>query len=188
MAAMTSLMTDVLPLVAQIQQRVQAAEQARLRELQRQQREQQRALEAAREQARRFALLGHRQALEDRQLRDRQDEDLRTHAADVDTRLAQLQAAAEADERRRRQALWRTVARARASFGARGLTAADTMGEALLLGLVDDTRTDQREAETLHGLRTRALADELAARRRRNLLELSQLYDRQRPELLGVYA
>ena len=89
------------------------------------------------------------------------------------------------DEAARLKALRRTVGRTRASLGARGGGTSDGSGEAVLLGLVADTDQDQREAAATNRLRTQALAQEVTDTRTSNLLERSQLAEKQRLELFS---
>jgi len=101
------------------------------------------------------------------------------------TRLETERVQAEAAERRRRDALRRSVARTRAQLGAQGISSADGSGEAILLGLIREAEDDQREAAALDRLRQRALAEEDQAAERRNLLEQARLAERQRLERLA---
>ncbi len=130
------------------------------------------------------------------QLRSEQDQSMdqlistqnlgnRQASAETANRLEELRTAAEADERRRRQALRRAVAKQRARFGARGVSAAGGSGEAILLGLVDETAEERREAEQADRLRAQALRQSLADRNRRNLLEQSQLAERHRLQMIS---
>lgn len=105
--------------------------------------------------------------------------------ADIATRRAQIETSAASDEAARLKALRRTVGRTRASLGSRGGGTSDGSGEAVLLGLVADTNQDQEEAAATNRLRTQALAQETADTQKSNLLERSQLAEKQRLELFS---
>ncbi|NCT40940.1 MAG: transporter [Alphaproteobacteria bacterium] len=84
------------------------------------------------------------------------------------------------DEDDRRAALRRAVARQRASFGASGISQ-DSGGssQAVLLGLFDETETDLAQREQLDTLRNRALDLDSAQNKSLNLLQATQLKQRQ---------
>ena len=105
--------------------------------------------------------------------------------ADIATRRAQIETSAASDEAARLKALRRTVGRTRASLGAGGGGTSDGSGEAVLLGMVADTHRNQQEADATDRLRTQALAQEVAATQKSNLLERSQLAEKQRLELFS---
>ena len=69
--------------------------------------------------------------------------------------------------------------------GRRGGGTSDGSGEAVLLGLVADTDQDQQEAAATDRLRTQALAQEVPDTQKSNLLERSQLAEKQRLELFS---
>lgn len=101
--------------------------------------------------------------------------------------LAQLAAAADAAEKRRVEALRQSMSKTRASLGARGVSATDGSGEAILLGLTKDTETDRQNAQAVDQLKKQAIQQNLDAVKRRNLLEQTQLADRQKLEFLSKY-
>lgn len=121
------------------------------------------------------------------QLRVRQDEEVRAAEGDAASRAAQIDAAADADERRRRDALRRAMGRTRAGLGAGGVSSADGSGEAILLGLVKDTGEERDDAVRADALKRQAIQQDLDARHRRNLLEQAQLAERQRLDFLGRF-
>ncbi|UEM19962.1 hypothetical protein JL100_023230 [Skermanella mucosa] len=124
-------------------------------------------------------------ALQTRRLLQDQEAAAEAQRADIETRRAQIQASAEADEAARRDALRRAVGRTRTSLGTRGGGTSDGSGEAVLLGLVNRTDADSRNAQAVERLRGQALSQESEDTRRRNLLDQSQLAERQRLELFG---
>jgi hypothetical protein len=106
---------------------------------------------------------------------------IETAAAETDaagTRAA-LALDAEAEERRRRTALRRAVSARRADMASRGLDADGGSGEAILLGLTAETDLASSEADAARRLREKAVDDDLATRRSRNLLEQTDYAQRQ---------
>ena len=77
----------------------------------------------------------------------------------------------EQSERERRNALRRAVASQRARLGAQGVSSADGSGEALLLGLVQESALDASEAEQERRAALKAIEEDLSARRSVNLLD-----------------
>jgi hypothetical protein len=123
--------------------------------------------------------------LQQRQLSQDQATAGQAQQADIATRRAQIETSAASDEAARLKALRRTVGRTRASLGSRGGGTSDGSGEAVLLGLVADTNQDQEEAIVTNRLRTQALAQEVTDTQKNNLLERSQLAEKQRLELFS---
>jgi hypothetical protein len=126
----------------------------------------------------------------------RQDLDRRSLAAGQDAglarmrgghagRRAELDAAAGADERERRTALRGEVGRMRSLFGARGLTAGDGSAGAVLRGIEQESEAARRRTAELDRLKRAALEREGEDQRRRNLLETSELAERQRIERIA---
>jgi len=102
--------------------------------------------------------------------------------------LAQSQMTAEADlkkqgialeagqaEQERRDALKRAVARQRAEFGAQGVDSANGSGQAVLLGLFQESEDERKKREATDALRTAALDQSLNQARQSNLLDVAQL-------------
>ena len=131
-------------------------------------------------------VLRETQSLQRRQLLQDQATADQAQQADVATRRAQIETSAASDEAARLKALRKTVGRTRASLGAGGGGTSDGSGEAVLLGLVADTNQKPAERPTpTDRLRTQALAQEVADTRTSNLLERSQLAEKQRLELFS---
>lgn len=82
------------------------------------------------------------------------------------------------DEEERRAALRRAVARQRANFGASGISANSGSGQAVLLGLFDETEDELARREQLDNLRTRALDLGESQASSLNLLQATQLRER----------
>ena len=121
------------------------------------------------------------------QLRAKQTTDMAVQEAGARNQLAQITASADAAERRRVDALRRTMARSRAVMGASGVSAADGSGEAILLGAVNSSATERQNADQLDQIKRQAIQQELDNARRRNLLEQAQLADRQRLEFMSKF-
>ena len=92
------------------------------------------------------------------------------------------QSAAEA-ESVRRAALKRAVARQKVSLAAQGVSGADDgSSEAILLGMFQESEDDRQARSRLDGLRVQAVGQNLAHRQSLNILQRSQLAERQRLE------
>lgn len=118
------------------------------------------------------------QALQQLQERQKVDE----AAAENSTRLQKLsiEAEAAANEDRRRLALRRAVARQKTLFSAQGLGGGnDGSSEAVLLGLINDSENQAASDAVLGDLRKSALDQNVAAQKQKNLLQLTQLGQRQ---------
>lgn len=104
-------------------------------------------------------------------------------AADTALEKEKLAMQARADEDTRRAALRRAVARQRAQFGASGIgNAGDGSGEAVLLGMFSETESDLNNRAQLDGLRSRALDMNATNRASLNILQRTQLQERQKFE------
>lgn len=178
---------------ARLQAEAQAREWARQDQVRQQDQELQRqkdeAARIAAEQARSREMDAYRVSQDQTlaQLRASQDQAYQSQDRESQTQLAQMTAAADAEEKRRVEALRRAVAKSRASLGSRGVSAGDGSGEAILLGLVKDTDGERQDAQTADQLKRQAIQQNLDAIRRRNLLDQAQLADRQRLEFMSKY-
>lgn len=125
------------------------------------------------------------------QIRADQDlalEQLQSRQALQESQLAQTNALekqqnalalAQADEERR-AALRRAVARQRASFGSQGVGSSGGSSEAVLLGLFEESEVEQQRRNRLDQTRSAALDSNLAQTRSFNLLQATQLAERQK--------
>lgn len=107
-----------------------------------------------------------------------------------DAALARQEIAQEAGnaETARRAALKRAVARQKVSLASQGVSSADDgSAEAILLGLFQESETERGARARLDGLRAQAIGQNLAQKQALNVLQRSQLAERQRleQELLG---
>jgi len=88
--------------------------------------------------------------------------------------------AAAQDDEDRRAALKRAVARQRASFGSSGISqGSGGSANAVLLGLFDETEDELNNREALDNLRSRALDLDASQTRSLNVLQATQLRERQ---------
>lgn len=85
---------------------------------------------------------------------------------------------AQADEKRR-ASLRRAVARQRASFGSQGVGNNGGSSEAVLLGFFDESEAERRRREQLDQTRNTVLNNNLSQTRSLNLLQATQLAERQ---------
>lgn len=177
-SAVASAVTPALGQVADTIQRQRAQSQA--------QQAAERSLETERQaRERQLDLLRQEQSVASAQLRRGQAETLRGLNADTRNRLTQIDETATTDETQRRDALRSAMARTRASLGARGIGTADGSGAAVLSGLVGEADQERQASQAGDRLRRQALTQPVDDQRRRNLLEQTQLAERQRLELLS---
>lgn len=118
------------------------------------------------------------QALAQLQGRQALDEQLASQNAALEKQKIASEAASA--ELRRKQALKRAVARQKTLFSAQGL-GGDEGGsnEAVLLGYMNASEEEAAQNQQLADLRRNALDQSLAAQKQRNLLEATQLAQRQ---------
>lgn len=95
----------------------------------------------------------------------------------LDRQKLSLDAVATAESRR--LALRRAAARQRAALGAQGLAASDGSGEAVMLGLFEESESERAAREKLDSLRLQALEQDNTERQRINVLQRTQLKERQ---------
>ncbi len=114
-----------------------------------------------------------------KELQQRQQEDMRAAQEDAALEREKIALESEAAERERRDALKRATARQRARFGSSGIdTNTSSSAQAVLLGLFDESEEERQEREALDDLRNRALDSDLAQRSRLNVLQQTQLKER----------
>lgn len=99
----------------------------------------------------------------------------------LDEREAALQQ--QEYERKRNKDLARATASRKAAFGGQGISTADGSGQAVLLGLFQDSDEERKYRERLDKLRKDALQQDFENKRRRNLLSLQNTYRSNRDNL-----
>ncbi len=121
------------------------------------------------------------QALALKQLKQTQAEHLRQMQENAAREREKIAANASAAETERRAALKRAVARQRAAYGASGIgNQLDGSNEAVLLGLFSESDSERAAREKLDTLRTAALDQDITQQKRLNVLQASQLKEKQK--------
>lgn len=114
------------------------------------------------------------QQLQQRQALDQQQA-AQDAALDRQERALQSQKA----EEERKAALRRAISRQRASFGASGIGSSGGSSEAVLLGLFEESDDDRIRRDQLDNLRNNALSQNLSQRNSLNVLQRTQLQEKQ---------
>lgn len=83
-------------------------------------------------------------------------------------------------EEARLSSLRRAMARQNAQFGGSGVSLAGGSGEAVLLGLYEESDAERKRREGVDALRTKAMNNDLSALHKKNLLQFQQEQERQR--------
>ncbi len=124
--------------------------------------------------------------------RAQMDAQAQSVAASAERQRQALQLQQDTDTRKRRNLLERSTARARASFGARGLSGADGSAGALLSGIETEFETEQADRDRAYGLQLGGLDQGLAESlgrieqaRSRSLLDEQENIQRRVSGLLG---
>jgi hypothetical protein len=117
-----------------------------------------------------------------KQLRAQQDLAQRTAEDNAALQKSQMAVQISAEERQRQAALKRAVAAQRASFGAQGVGSGDGSSEAVLLGLFDESDDERKDRERLDTLRYTALDQGISSGVNQDMLQLTQLQQRQKLE------
>ncbi|MCB9988636.1 MAG: transporter [Rhodospirillales bacterium] len=116
-----------------------------------------------------------------RQLQQDQRESQRQAQENAILQKEQIAAETKKAEDARRAALKRAVARQRASFGASGIgNQANGSVEAVLLGMFEESDDERANRERLDALRTAALDQNLDQQKRLDVIQLSQLREKQK--------
>ena len=113
-----------------------------------------------------------------RELQQKQDLDMRARQENAELEREKIELDTQDAERRRRDALKRAVARQRASFGSAGVGSGAGSSQAVLLGLFEESDAERAEREKLDNLRVRAQETDLAQTQRLNVLQRTQLQER----------
>lgn len=113
------------------------------------------------------------------QLEQKQSNEIRQKEEDAALERSKIDAEAAEAKRKRDDALRRSVARQRARFGASGTGSSSGSSQAVLLGLVNETEEERLERERLDSLKKNALDQDIEQQRRTNVLERTQLLEKQ---------
>ncbi len=116
------------------------------------------------------------------QLQQRQVMQEQQIASDTALDRERIAADTDASERQRQNALRRAVARQQASFGGRGISTDNGSARAVLLGLFDESEEELAERIRLDSLRYRAIDLNQSNTQSLNVLQRTQLQERQRLE------
>jgi hypothetical protein len=136
--------------------------------------------EDAEEQRRRELRARHDLALRQLEQKQKLSQTQEAQANSLEKKKMRLEK--ESDERRRKAALKRAMAKRTAEFGASGTGSSGGSAQALLLGLFEESDEEREEREKLDNLKSKALDTGLANRRSINVLQRSQLAQRQQLE------
>lgn len=113
------------------------------------------------------------------QLQERQQLQEQQLEQDAQLDRAQLELDAQTAEENRRGALRRAVARQRAQFASSGVTSSGGSSEAVLLGLFEESEDERAQRDRLDSLRNAAIDSSLSSRSGINVLQRTQLEQRQ---------
>jgi len=83
-----------------------------------------------------------------------------------------------ADEKNRKAALRRAVASQKAKFGSQGVSSSGGSSEAVLLGIIEDSEDDQQESDNVSSLKLAAIDQDLNQEKALNVLQRTQLEER----------
>lgn len=132
--------------------------------------------------ARQQMIAEQNQALIQLQQRQALDQEQQAQASALEKQKIALDA--QTAEAQRQSALRRAVARQRASFGGSGITSSGGSADAVLLGLFDESEDELRQREALDNLRSSALDLETAQAKSVNVLQATQLSERNKLQRL----
>ena len=103
---------------------------------------------------------------------------------DHDIQAQEIQLNADNENRKRRDALRRAMSKQQAAFGEQGIDTTDGSGQAVLLGLFDQSQDERAYQDRLTQLKKAALEQDTVDKRRRNLLTLQSGYTSARNDLV----
>jgi len=104
---------------------------------------------------------------------------------DATLQRQQMQTQTDQAEQQRRQALKRAMAKQRAYYGAQGVSTDSGSAEAVLLGMFQESDEERANREKLDQLRSQALSQSQAQTQQLNLLQQTQLKERQYVDYLS---
>ena len=112
------------------------------------------------------------------QQRQKNDLDTANAMAKAENDKYQLRIEAEMADKSRRDALRRNMARQLAKFGASGTDASTGSGQAVLLGMFEESEADKKQRDELDALKASAIDRNMAQQQRVNTLQLTQLKEK----------
>lgn len=113
------------------------------------------------------------------QLQERQSLEEAQGAQDAALAAEALKLEAQQEATARQNALKKAVAAQRASYGASGISSNSGSAEAVLLGLYEETARDQADSNEQTGFDLKAIELQLSQEKAINVLQASQLKERQ---------
>lgn len=111
-------------------------------------------------------------------LKAQQDLQERQAATNAALQKEQIALSTAQDDKDRKAALKRAVARQRASFGSAGVGSAAGSSQAVLLGLFEESEDEQRKREALDALKLKSIDQDLEQTRALNVLQRAQLEEK----------
>ncbi len=114
------------------------------------------------------------------QLQEKQRLQLQQSNANAEQSREKIALDAANSEEARKKALRRAVARTRAKFGAQGIGSGAGSSQAVLLGMFEESDSEKAKREGLDNLRLNAIDSDLSQRKSLNVLQRTQLQERQR--------
>jgi hypothetical protein len=122
---------------------------------------------------------------ERKQQKQAQNLNLQQMQQDAAFKKEEARIAAEQADSQRRAALKRAVARQRANFGSQGVGSNAGSSEAVLLGLFQESDEERANREKLESLRNTIIDSNLGNQRQLNLLQQTQLREKQYVDYLS---
>ena len=112
----------------------------------------------------------------------RAQQSLQEQQAAADAALSKQKIALDAGntEKERKKALRRAVSRQRANFGAQGISSGGGSSQAVLLGLFEESEAEKKKREQLDALRLTSIDQDLGQQKSLNVLQRTQLQEKQK--------
>ncbi len=132
--------------------------------------------------------LKNTQELQMQQLQQSQAADTTAADATIQTQMDQAQLSANTAEQARRDALRQAVAKTTVGLAGQGIDPHDGSGEAILLGQIKASDQAKQAADAATQLRMQALSQQAGDLNQKNLLEQTQLAERQRLQWLNSFS
>ena len=120
------------------------------------------------------------------QLRAQQSLQEQQAAADAALNRQKIALDAGNTEEERKKALRRAVSRQRANFGAQGISSGGGSSQAVLLGLFEESDAEKKKREQLDALRLTSIDQDLGQQKSLNVLQRTQLQEKQKISQLST--